>query len=381
MRRVPALVGLSLALGIAFASRAPAQEAADPLLPPDYPEIVRRYASGEPEGAVGLLGGWDEERVRGLADVLRKAVVTVRSCAACPERGRFARFPLRAAILLHGDRELAEQFAPPVSEQVARCGVGRHATVVDHLAALLILVDPEAGSFLRRFYQAMARQAQWSHCFVESRTWAQAGLKHYPRDVPLLLAAGIADETGAFFTLKPALRSPGTTPFGIRKRDILIRERSALLENAQRMFTEARAVAPESAEAGLRLGRVSWSMGRLEDAQAPLEHVLRQENDPALAYLAHLFLGRVLEDRMRWADAEVHYRAALALWPRSEVAAVALSHVRLLQGDSESARAILAAGLEAAGGRTGFDPWISYLVIQTPEGERTLAELRREVMK
>lgn len=381
MKRVPTLLGLSLALGITFASPAPAQEAAPPFLPPDYPEIVRVYASGEAEAALGLLGGWDEARVRALSDTLRKAVVTVRSCAACPERGRFARFPLRAAILLHGDRELAEQFAPPVSEQVARCGVGRHAAVVDHLAALLILVDPEAGSFLKRFYLAMARQAQWSHCFVESRVWAQAGLKHYPREVPLLVAAGIADETGAFFTLMPTSQTLRLTSAVIRMRDSIVRKRHDLQEAARRAFVDALALSPDSAEAGLRLGRVLWQMGRPEAAKPALEGALRNAADPAHSYLAHLFLGRVLEDQSLWAEAETHYRAAQAAHPRSEVAAVALSHIRLLQGDSESARDLLEAGLEAVAGRTGFDPWISYLVIQTPEGEKVLAELRREVMK
>jgi len=382
VNRVPAFLGPSLVLALAFASAsAAAQEVADPSLPADYPEIVRRYAAGEPESALGLLGGWDDARVRGLADTLRKAVVTVRGCAACPERGRFVRFPLRAAILLHGDRELAEQFVAPVSEQIARCGVGRQAPVLDHLTALLILVDPEAGLFLKRFYLAMARQVLWSHCFAESRTWARSGLRHYPRDLPLLLAAGIADESGAFFTLMPASSSPGLTPMGIRKRDALIRERLELLESARKSFAEALAADPDSPEAGLHLGRVLWRLGRLEAAQPALEGALRHAVDPPFSYLGHLFLGRVLEDREQWVEAEAHYRSALGLWPRSEVAAVALSHVRLLQGDTDSAREILGAGLDAVAGRTGFDPWISYLVIQTPEGEKVLAELRREVMK
>lgn len=259
--------------------------------------------------------------------------------------------------------------------------MGRQAAVVDHLAALLILVDPDAGSFLRRFYLAMSRQAQWSHCFVESRTWARSGLRHYPRDVPLLLAAGIADESGAFFTLNPAPASPGLTPMGIRKRDALIRERLELLESARRSFAEALAVDPDSAEAGLRLGRVLWRLGRPDAAQPALEGALRHATDDPLWYLGHLFLGRVLEDRERWVEAESHYRSALGLWPRSEVAAVALSHVRFLQGDTDSAREILGAGLDAVAARTGFDPWISYLVIQAPEGETLLGELRREAMK
>ena len=123
-----------------------------------------------------------------------------------------ARFPLRAAILLHADREIQEQFSPPISEQLSRCGVGQQALMVEHLVTLLILVDPGASVFLKRFYLGMARHAQWTHCFVEAQRWAHAGLKSFPRDAPLRMALGIASETGAFFTLAPAPRAPRPRP-------------------------------------------------------------------------------------------------------------------------------------------------------------------------
>ena len=96
-------------------------------------------------------------------------------------------------------------------------------------------------------------------------------------------------------------------------------------------------------------------------------------------FLAHLFLGDVFEHRGQAAEAESQYRAAINLEPQSGRAVVALSHVRFLQGDIASAREILAASLEVGRPPAGVDPWVSYLVIQAPEGEHILANLARSL--
>jgi chemotaxis protein methyltransferase WspC len=139
------------------------------------------------------------------------------------------------------------------------------------------------------------------------------------------------------------------------------------------------AVSPDQAEARLRLGRVLWRLGRLDAARSSLEAVLSRPADANIQYLAHLFLGRVFEDNRQWPEAEEHYRVAVLMQPLSQTAAVALSQIRFLQGDPESARAILREGIEAARRRSDFDPWVPFLITQTPDGERILAELRRAV--
>jgi tetratricopeptide (TPR) repeat protein len=138
-------------------------------------------------------------------------------------------------------------------------------------------------------------------------------------------------------------------------------------------------VSPDHAEARLRLGRVLWRLGKSDEARACFDKVLAKAGEARIQYLAHLFLGRVLEDSREWTAAEEHYRIALSLQPVSHVAAVALSHVRFLQGDLESARETLDKGLEAAKARTEFDPWVPYLITQTPTGQRILAELRQRM--
>jgi tetratricopeptide (TPR) repeat protein len=151
----------------------------------------------------------------------------------------------------------------------------------------------------------------------------------------------------------------------------------SVLETARAEYETAAAAAPDLFEARLRLGRVLWRLGQPEKARGHFEWVIASTAHAGFRYLAHLFLGRVHEDRSRWIEAEQQYRAAIDLQPGSEVAAVALSHVRFLQGDTESAREILAASLERVRSPVGVDPWVSYLVIQVPEGEGILANLGR----
>ena len=130
-------------------------------------------------------------------------------------------------------------------------------------------------------------------------------------------------------------------------------------------------------EARLRLGRVLWRLQKADEARACFDKILSKAGEAPVQYLAHLFLGRVLEDKGEWSGAEEHYRIALSIEPASGTAAVALSQVRFLQGDHASAREILVAGIEAARHRTDFDPWVPYLITQAPVGEQILAGLRQ----
>ena len=367
------LLGLCLLLPVP----ALAQKVADPQ--DEYWEMVRLYASGEHAAALATLGGWTEEQVRRRSAELSAGVVTVRKCPGCPTRLAYSRSPLRAALLLHADRELQEQFDTPLSEQMTPCGMGEHAIIIEHLAAILILIDPTAGDFVKALYLAMARQAQWSHCPIQSQLWARAGLRWFSRDPALLMAEGIAIESSAFFVPPPAPRTLADPPSFAWQRDAIAKNLRTQWENARRAFEATLAAAPDLVEARLRLGRVLWRLGKGREAQTCFEAVLASPAEAHIQYLAHLFLGRVLEDNQKRPEAEEHYRTALAMQPRSETAAVALSHIRFLAGDAESAQRILKEGLESAQERTEFDPWIPYTITQTPDGERILAGLRQGV--
>jgi tetratricopeptide (TPR) repeat protein len=372
-----------LILALATPSIAAAQRRSDGPLPDDYREIVRLYVAGDGGRALAELSRWDAEKFKRMFGGFRDAVdrIRSRSCEHCPDRKEFEVFPLKAAILLHAYREIQEQWSTPVSEQPSRCGTGRNALIIEPLAQLLVLVDPDAGVFLKRFYLGMARYASWAHCLAESQQWARYGLRIYPKEAPLLLAAGIASDQTAFYTRAPAPLGPSATPGSLTLRNDLSSRIRFSREVARDAYEDALVADPDFAEARLRLGRVQWYLGQFDKARVSLETVLAKAGPPEVHYLAHLFLGRLLEDRDDLGKAEEHYRNAWAMQPRSEVAAVAVSHVRLLQGDLEGARVVLKEGLEVAQNRISFDPWLPYIILQAPEGERLLDELRRAALR
>ena len=348
-------------------------------LPADYVAIVEAYAAGDRAEALVRLASWTGDRESDEARALKDVVVALRRCAGCPEKSAFGRLPLKAALLLHGEREVQQQFDPPVSEQVARCGTGTHGEIVEHLAAILSLIDPMAEEFLRPFYLGMAQHAQWAHCFAESREWAERGLRRFPRDGRLLLAEGVSYETEAFFTLAPAPVKDDLPSALLRRRDALLFHLKETREKALRAFEAARRSLPEEGEPRLRAGRVAFWLGRTEAARGLFVDLVQGAFDPSSQYLARLFLGRIEEDAGRPGDAEAHYREALRLRPESQTAAIALSHLLLSRGEKPEARQVLLEGLSAVRFRKTFDPWVTYAITQTPEGAATFDRLREGI--
>jgi hypothetical protein len=327
-------------------------------------------------GAIRALGSGIADRLRCDLDNLQAAAVAVKRGGKIEDRSVFERFPVRAAILLHADREIWDQFGPPVSEQEVACGTGPQAQVVERLAGILMLSDPEAKAFLSRFYVGMARRAHWSHCLPQAEVWARTGLKRFPKDATLLLTLGIVLDTTASLTSVPAPRTPLMGPRAVQQLEAQATKLSRLWETVQRTFDDALKADPGLDEARLRLGRVLWRLRRLQPAQACLEDVIAKSADPSLVYLAHLFLGRVREDLDQIEEAEREYGAALTLRPLSEPAAIGVSHARFLRGDPAGARDVLTAAIEQLGARTGLDPFQSYLMSHTREGQTILDELR-----
>ncbi len=344
----------------------------------EYLNLVARYTSADHAEAVRALKGWSDERLRCDLDNLQAAAVAVSRCRGkCEDRVVFERFSLRGALLLHAEREISEQFGVPVTEQEVTCSTGPQAQTVERLASILLLVDPEAKDFLSRFYVAMTRRAQWSHCIPQAEQWARTGLKRFPKDGPLLMTLGIVLETTAFLTLVPAPRAAIQGPQAVRQFESQTAKLGALWDRARRTFDEALAADPTLQEARLRLGRVLWRLDRPEPARAAFEEVIANSDDKVLLYLAHLFLGRIHEDQNRLSEAAKEYEAALAVRSTSDAAAVALSHVRLLMGDTGGAREAMEFGLNQLRVRVDGDPFKNYPMTHTREGQAAIDALRK----
>jgi len=340
----------------------------------EYRDLVGRYARGERGSAVAGLGRFsDAERSRAAQAGEGAARAAQRRTAVAPP------FPLRAAAMLHVDLDEAERPEWAGQEQPARCP-GKQAAIAARYAALLAGHDETQG-FARRFFVALAHRCQWNACLPEAQRWVREGLKLFPRDAPLLLAAGSALEEAATLWGGSSVQRSDMSPVYREAARTAAGQRDGLYRQARGFFEGAIVADDGLALARVHLGRVSWRLGERGAAQAALEQAVARSTDRPLLYLAHLFLGRVHEDADRLEEAVAHYRRSLALDPDAQAAAVALSHALRLTDQVEESRAVLRHALARAGRRTARDGYWDYLVANAVDGDEMFAALRRESLE
>jgi tetratricopeptide (TPR) repeat protein len=349
-------VALSIAVTVGAGARAlAAAEGAAELRPAEL------YRAGQRDEAVAALAGRSEEDRKRELEALRRLVK-----ASDPAADAL----LRASLLLHTDRALAERRQPRPG---GRCGVTEEEAFARSVAQILG-TRPDAEAFARRWLTAMALRSLWELCLVDVRSWSQEGLRRHPRDPVLLLASGMAEETAAAFGRTMNIAQLVEMRSAAVERSRIDRD----LGEARRRFAEALAADPEQHEARLRLGWTLFLQGRLDEGRAELERVVGTAQDPGLVYLAHLFLARVHDRGGRTSDAERAYRAALVADPAGQAAAFGLAQL-LGRADGDAGRDVLLQALARAP-RTGRrDAYMSYHLGIANRGERELAALRAEV--
>jgi predicted Zn-dependent protease len=341
------------------------------VLSPAYEAVVRRYSSGDREGAVVEMVTWPERRLRDEIPALNVLWQRARMCGDCPAANLWLRFPVRAALMLHSDcaqRARRDRVPPRLHESVA----------VE--IARMLKDDSAHRVFARRWYEAMAGLAQGENRWGDALDWAERGLRDFPDSAEMLLVLGSIEETlGA----QAALGLPPQSLLAPTQRETqanleLLRETRAHLQTARRLLRSAVAADPSLAEARVRLGRVAWRLGETAEARSALEEVLAGKPKPAAAFLAHLFLGRLDEGAGRFADAARAYEAALAFDTRSQAARIALSHALLRLGNAAAARSEMEKAVGFAGRRPEPDAFWLYPWGPSVGAEDRLEALRRE---
>jgi tetratricopeptide (TPR) repeat protein len=332
-------------------------------LDPKYLELLHRYARGERPGAISALGAWSEGALQKQVGIVEDAASAAERCPECPDP--LVGVPLRAAVMLHADRDKVEKPEPGGREETPRCP-GPHALIARRYAATLAR-NPATQDFARRFFLAMALLWQHRACFEHAVAAAQAGLELFPRDAELLLTAGCTLEERAFLTRASAVgNGPNALP-------------QEWLKEARRTLTDAVAADPDLVLARIRLGRVLWRLGQQAPAQQALEAAVTSARNPSDRYLAHLFLGRIHEDARRLDQALAEYRRAVDVYPGGQSAAVALSHALQLAGEPEASRQALAHGV--LDGQEAPDAYSEYLAGNTEGADRREAALHRESLE
>ena len=359
--------GAALLLGLAFAGVATAQPGA---LSPAYAAALERYVAGDRDGAVAAATALSERELRVQVEALRSLGRRARACQACLDSVAWRRTPVPAALMLHTDCSMAQR---PDGTSIRL-----HESLALELAQAMT-DDLEWRGFAKRWYRVMAELALGDTRWSDALTWAGRGLDAFPRMAELLLVEGAIEEG---LSGELASRSPGDVfePSAAQTQLNLGRDREARqrLERARRLLRDAIAQDPSLHEVRLRLGRVEWRLGEVDEARTAFEAVLAQTQSRDTAFLAHLFRGRLDEDAGRLEDAVRDYESALALDARSQSARLALSHARLKLGDATAARREVEAALAAAPRWANLDPFWVYPWGPAAGVEERLEALRQE---
>jgi tetratricopeptide (TPR) repeat protein len=375
-----ALPALCLALATAPAA------AQQPQRTDSYRQLLARYAEGERAPALaGLEQLAYNDSIHGYGELKAQAEALAKRAddpQTTRRRDELAELQalLRAGVMLHWDRDDAER-PPSAGNEAPRACPGRHAELAGRYAALLARW-PGTRGFALAFFATASNASQWEFCLEAALGFARDGLKLFPREPLLLLAAGsVLEQRATLAAVRPSAHQPMLGQRARDERSLALSAREGAFKDARRYLEDALGAQPALALARVRLGRVSWQLRDRAGARAALERAVAERPEPPVLYLAHLFLGQVHEDAGLVEEALVQYRAALALDPSAQVAAVALSHALRLAGDVDGSRQVLLQALAHAGRRRTSDVYWNYFQAHALGFEERLDALRRETLR
>jgi tetratricopeptide (TPR) repeat protein len=342
---------------ILLASSSPAFAQGVAVWSPGYEAAVLRYRSAAPEPSVSEICAWPPSRLREEVTALGAFRDRVRRSGDAATLSLWYRIPVRAALMLHTDCALGAR--------QERSSAEVHESIAAEIAAMLR--DDDANqAFARRWYGVMAglacRENRW---WPDALGWAEKGLRDFPDSADLLVTVGAIDEALALQTSRsdPPPAGEGLADPAVRRMRSRLLQRQEVrdyLQKARQALVAATAADPSLCEAHLRLGRVAWRLGQEAEARSALEAVLAGKHARPEAFLAHLFMGRLDEDSGRLDEAARSYVAALALEVNAQSARLALSQLRLRQGDATIARAEAERAVRPGGSRLRPDPFWLY---------------------
>jgi tetratricopeptide (TPR) repeat protein len=130
---------------------------------------------------------------------------------------------------------------------------------------------------------------------------------------------------------------------------------------AENLLRRAIAIDPAFAEASLHLGRISVQQQKYDEGIALLGQAAEHLEEPQLTYFARLFAGDALQAAGRTSDARESFELAIALFPDSQAARLALGSLQRTVGDRAAALDIILPTLtKPPSSRRGDDPWWAY---------------------
>lgn len=328
-----------------------------------YRAFVDTYRGGDADDAVDRVREVDTDVVDALIDRVRDPDRRSTGTDAEPALNELL---FRAAAMLHVD----------AADALWSRGLEADATDQIELGVRWIELTarrPEpAGSYRRRWYQAVALLAFERGGWSAGVSFVDVALERVTDDVALLTTAAWLNEGLA---LSPViLDDTGEAQLeGIRQR-----KESTLLAAARRAGV-AVALSEEAVEAALRLARLRILLDRGDSVRGRLEALAgRDELPPEHAYVTRLLLSRVYREAAEPGESERVLREAMALLPDGQAARIALARLLDSQGARRQAAVVLQPFLRASPNRGLPDPWVDYR-LGTGMGPDLRAELRMEL--
>jgi Tfp pilus assembly protein PilF len=311
-------------------------------IPPPEPGLaglVARCRAGDCGGASVVLAGWDSGRA---------ATESQRLIASRNDDGTLAGL----AVLHTGAALVARAFDVAARE-------GRPDAV--HYPAARRLVQelttrsssrPALRRFCSNWYVFASSLWLVNRLSYQARQAVGPALGPLGDDPAVLLAAGSAAEAlmGPYTSTTHAIAAHNTSQMGSSgitetSRGVLVNEDASAAET---LLKKTLAIAPNSVEARVRLGRVYQLLDRPVEARRELERVRDDPNStqhPFARYAAALFLGDLHERANRMPDAEQAYRVAVAARPADQAASLALGHLLLATRRVDAGWATIRAAL------------------------------------
>lgn len=284
---------------------------------------------------------------------------------------RLTPMDLEAAAMLHTD--VCLRLAKSGRAAAARAQLDAASTLLRAAVSL----DPAAAGYARRWRDAVTGLLDAFNAKELAKELDRAGREWWPGskatdEARKAFAEGLALEIQAAV----AGRLSGPPP---ARAVAFAPEAVVPLHQAELEYARALTIDPQLTEAALHRGRVELLLWHDADAVAPLRAATSSVN-PAVRYLAFMFLGAV-EERAGRIDAAIEqYRRAQEAFRWGQSAPLARSHALMRAGRDADARGVLSDHFDTTRGRA-CDPLWTYLADPSTDLGPTLDELRAEVWR
>jgi len=232
---------------------------------------------------------------------------------------------LRAAAMLHSEACIA------AVDKANACEF--HIIQAERLLERTVALSPRQEDFVWRWYRVMPRILD----VVDQKSLArgidtQAMEKWRPDRSRAIFLHGLDVESkGSHQRLQ---RMPGDHLYDMSGA------RASYFKQAAELFTRALNYRPDLTVAALHLGRIRMLQGKPTEAASFFRSALT-DVDPAVRYLASLFLGTLEERDQHFDAAERFYREALSYAPYGQSAPLALSQLLSRTGREGDARRVI----------------------------------------